>query len=208
MNTITLLNDAPLTRISCRMIKRIFDIITALLVLVLICPWALLAIGCCIKLFMPGSILFKQRRTGKDGRIFVCYKIRTMNPKNKADEYNDPGINAHPLANFLRLTGLDELPQFWNVLKGDMSMIGPRPHMLIHDEEYAKEIANYYLRYSVKPGITGWAQVNKLRGEKDIEKVRKRVEYDLWYIQYWSLGLDMKIIVRTIGMTIKNGLRL
>lgn len=190
-------------RKDCRMIKRIFDITTALIVLVFIYPWAFLIIGICIKTCMPGPILFKQRRTGKNGSVFICYKFRTMDAGNQADNFVDPSKNRLPLGNFLRLTSLDELPQFWNVLKGDMSIIGPRPHMLIHDEEYSKLIAEYPLRYSVKPGITGWAQVNRLRGERDIERVKKRVQYDLWYIEHWSLGLDIKIALRTFYVMVK-----
>ena len=149
METETLLNNAPLTRNSCRMIKRTFDIITALIVLVLIFPWVYLIIACCIKIFMPGPIFFKQKRTGKDGAIFTCYKFRTMDAKNHSDEFIDPQLNKYSLGNFLRSTSLDELPQFWNVLIGDMSIIGPRPHMLVHDEEYMSKIEEYPLRYAV-----------------------------------------------------------
>lgn len=150
METETLLNNAPLTRNSCRMIKRTFDIITALIVLVLIFPWVYLIIACCIKIFMPGPIFFKQKRTGKDGAIFTCYKFRTMDAKNHSDEFIDPQLNKYSLGNFLRSTSLDELPQFWNVLIGDMSIIGPRPHMLVHDEEYMSKIEEYPLRYAGK----------------------------------------------------------
>ena len=204
METETLLNKAPLTRSSCRMIKRTFDIITALIVLILIFPWAYLIIACCIKIFMPGPIFFKQKRTGKDGVIFTCYKFRTMDANNHSDEFIDPQLNKYSLGNFLRSTSLDELPQFWNVLIGDMSIIGPRPHMLVHDEEYMSKIEEYSLRYAVKPGITGWAQVNGLRGERDIKRVKMRIDYDLWYIQHWSVALDMKIMFRTIGVMIKK----
>lgn len=204
MDTKILLNNAPLTRNSCKIIKRTFDIITALIVLVFIFPWAFIIITCCMKIFMPGPIFFKQKRTGKDGFIFTCYKFRTMDAKNRSDEFVDPQSNIYSLGNFLRTTSLDELPQFWNVLKGDMSIIGPRPHMLVHDEEYMSKIEEYPLRYAVKPGITGWAQVNGLRGERDIRRVKMRVDYDLWYIQNWSVALDMKIMFRTIGVMIKK----
>lgn len=186
------------------MIKRTFDITTALIVMILFFPWIYLIIACCIKVWMPGPVFFKQNRTGKNGKIFTCYKFRTMDARNSSDEFIDPKINQYSLGNFLRMTSLDELPQFWNVLKGDMSIIGPRPHMLIHDEEYMKKIEEYPKRYAVKPGITGWAQVNGLRGERDIERVQMRVNYDLWYIQHWSLSLDIKIVFRTIGVMIKN----
>lgn len=204
MNTHISLKDAPLMRPICKMIKRIFDIIVATLFLVLIFPWTYIIIACCIKICMPGPIIFKQKRTGRNGKVFVCYKFRTMDAHNHADEYVDPQMNKYSLGNFLRVTSLDELPQFWNVFKGDMSIIGPRPHMLVHDKEYMSEIATYSLRYAVKPGITGWAQVNGLRGERDIKRVKMRVDYDLWYIQHWSLGLDIKIMLRTIGVMIKK----
>ena len=204
MNTKTLLDNAPLTRNSCRMIKRTFDITTALIVLVLIFPWIYLIIACAIKIIMPGPIFFKQKRTGKGGNVFICYKFRTMDAKNCSDKFVDPQLNKYSLGNFLRATSLDELPQFWNVLKGDMSIIGPRPHMLIHDEEYMNKIKEYSLRYAIKPGITGWAQVNGLRGERNIERVKMRVSYDLWYIQHWSIALDIKIMFRTIGVMIKK----
>ena len=185
MNTQILLNKTPLMRKNCRMIKRTFDIIAALVVLVLFFPWAYIIIACCIKIYMPGPIFFKQK-------------------SNQADEFVDPQMNKYSLGNFLRITSLDELPQFWNVLKGDMSIIGPRPHMLIHDEEYMSKISEYPLRYTVRPGITGWAQINGLRGERDIERVKMRVNYDLWYIQHWSMRLDIKIMFRTIGVMIKR----
>ncbi|WP_195449219.1 sugar transferase [Bacteroides nordii] len=204
MDTQTLLNKTPLARTSCRMTKRIFDIIASLIILVLIFPWIFLIIACCIKIWMPGPIFFKQSRTGKNGKIFTCYKFRTMDARNRSDEFVDPQINKYSLGNFLRLSSLDELPQFWNVLKGDMSIIGPRPHMLVHDEEYMHKIEEYPLRYAVKPGITGWAQVNGLRGERNIERVKMRVDYDLWYIQHWSFGLDIKIMLKTIGVMIKR----
>lgn len=204
MDTNILLKNALLMRPTCKMIKRIFDIIVATIFLVLIFPWAYIIIACCIKTCMPGPIIFKQKRTGRNGKVFVCYKFRTMDARNQADEYVDPQMNRYSLGNFLRITSLDELPQFWNVFKGDMSIIGPRPHMLVHDEEYMNEIETYSLRYAVKPGITGWAQVNGLRGERDIKRVKMRVEYDLWYIQHWSLGLDIKIMLRTIGVMIKK----
>lgn len=191
---------ASLNKTGYRIIKRIFDIVVAAVVLIFIFSWVSLIIACCIKIYMPGPIIFKQRRTGKNGRIFICYKFRTMSANNQADEYTDPLSNKYLLGNFLRRTSLDELPQFWNVIKGDMSIVGPRPHMLVHDEEYMQTIPNYGLRYIVTPGITGWAQVNGLRGENKFERVKMRVEFDLWYIQHWSVWLDIKIILRTIGV--------
>ena len=191
-------------RKKCKMEKRIFDIIIALMVLIFIFPWMYLIIACCIKICMPGPVFFKQKRTGKGGIVFTCYKFRTMDALNRPDEFIDPKANKYSFGNFLRITSIDELPQFWNVLKGEMSIIGPRPHMLVHDEEYMSKIDIYSLRYTVKPGITGWAQVNGLRGERDIKRVKTRVDYDLWYIQHWSFKLDIKIMLRTIGVMIKK----
>lgn len=204
MDTQVQLHNTPLIRSYNKMIKRTFDIVAALIVLVFIFPLTYLIIACCIKLYMPGPIFFKQKRTGRNGKVFICYKFRTMDAKNRSDEFIDPKMNKYSLGNFLRITSVDELPQFWNVLKGEMSIIGPRPHMLVHDEEYMSKINTYHLRYAVKPGITGWAQVNGLRGERDIERVQMRVNYDLWYIQHWSLSLDIKIMFRTIGVMIKK----
>jgi len=153
---------------------------------------------------MPGPVFFKQKRTGKNGHIFTCYKFRSMDARNSSDEFVDPKLNKYSLGNFLRTTSLDEIPQFWNVLKGDMSIIGPRPHMLVHDEEYMQAIPEYKLRYAVKPGITGWAQVNGLRGERDLKRVKMRVDYDLWYIKHWTITLDFKILLRTVGVMLKK----
>ena len=187
-------------------IKRAFDILISICILVFIFPWVYIFIWLCIKLTMPGRIFFLQKRTGIEGSTFICYKFRTMKPNCDADllqAYDgDPRIT--PFGKFLRDTSLDEMPQFWNVLKGDMSIVGPRPHMLLHTSEYEKLIPQYVQRLAVRPGITGWAQVNGLRGEtENIDKMRKRVEYDIWYIRNWSIGLDLKIIFRTIKVVWK-----
>ena len=185
-NSLMDIDRKPLEMAGNKIVKRSFDIITASIVLICIYPWIYIFVAGSIKVFMPGPIMFKQKRTGKDGRIFTCYKFRSMDAKNRSDEYVDPHSNQHKFGNFLRMTCIDELPQFWNVLIGYMSIIGPRPHMLVHDEEYSKVIAVYPLRYAVKPGITGRAQVNGVRGEREIERVNMRVDHDLWYIQNWS----------------------
>ena len=204
MDSETSLKTAPLTRLGNKLLKRSFDITFASIVLICVYPWIYIIVAGCIKVFMPGPVMFKQKRTGKDGRIFMCYKFRSMDAGNCSDKFVDPQYNKYSLGNFLRTTSIDELPQFWNVLKGDMSIIGPRPHMLVHDEEYSLAIPQYSLRYSVKPGITGWAQVNGLRGERDLKRVKMRVEHDLWYIQNWTILIDLKIIIRTIGVMIKR----
>lgn len=185
------------------LLKRIFDVLVSVLVLVCIFPWVYVIIWMGIKLTMPGRVFFLQKRTGRGGKTFICYKFRTMQPNAEADVLQaykgDPRITA--FGKFLRNTSLDELPQFWNVLKGDMSVVGPRPHMLLHTSEYEKLIPQYVQRLAVKPGITGWAQVNGFRGETEcIDKMKKRVEYDIWYIRHWSAWLDLKIILRTVGV--------
>ena len=183
------------------LVKRISDIIIAIIIIVLISP-LLLAIAIGVKLSSPGPVLFKQRRNGLDGHEIVVYKFRSMRTMDDGEVVrqatrNDPRVT--PFGAFLRRTSFDELPQFFNVLAGTMSIVGPRPHAVTHNEEYRQMIKAYMVRHKVKPGITGWAQVNGQRGETDtVEKMRLRVEYDLEYLRNWSLGLDLKIIVSTI----------
>jgi putative colanic acid biosynthesis UDP-glucose lipid carrier transferase len=185
------------------MIKRISDIILASLILVLISPvMAALAIG--VKLSSPGPVLFRQRRYGLDGQEIVVYKFRSMTvtedgPVVRQATKNDARVT--PFGAFIRKTSLDELPQFINVLQGRMSIVGPRPHAVAHNELYRQMIKAYMVRHKVKPGITGWAQVNGHRGETvTVEKMRSRVEYDLEYLRNWSLGLDLQIIARTVKL--------
>ncbi|MBY4765878.1 undecaprenyl-phosphate glucose phosphotransferase [Burkholderia ambifaria] len=182
--------------------KEIFDRCFAAFVLVALMP-AMLIIAMTVKATSRGPVFFRQRRKGADGRVFRIYKFRTM--RLHAEQ---PGIvrqatrhdaRITPLGRFLRRTSLDELPQFINVLQGDMSVVGPRPHALEHDELYRKVVDRYIQRYRIKPGITGWAQVNGYRGETDrLEKMQGRVEHDLYYLQNWSFGLDMRIVGATI----------
>jgi len=183
------------------LVKRISDIILASFIVVLISP-LLVAIAIGVKLSSPGPVLFKQRRNGLDGHEIVVYKFRSMRTMEDGEVVrqatrNDPRVT--PFGAFLRRTSFDELPQFFNVLAGTMSIVGPRPHAVTHNKEYRQIIKAYMVRHKVKPGITGWAQVNGQRGETDtVEKMRMRVEYDLEYLRNWSLGLDLKIIVSTI----------
>ena len=183
------------------LVKRISDIIIALVIIVLISP-LLLAIALGVKLSSPGPVLFRQRRNGLDGHEIVVYKFRSMRTMEDGDVVrqatrNDPRVT--PFGAFLRRTSFDELPQFFHVLAGTMSIVGPRPHAVTHNMEYRQIIKAYMVRHKVKPGITGWAQVNGQRGETDtVEKMRMRVEYDLEYLRNWSLGLDLKIIASTI----------
>ncbi|MFA6013558.1 MAG: undecaprenyl-phosphate glucose phosphotransferase [Gallionellaceae bacterium] len=190
-------------------VKRLEDIIFATLILLIISP-ILLGIAIAVKTTSPGSILFKQRRYGLNGAVVEVWKFRSMTVCDDGAHVvqakkNDARIT--PLGAFLRKTSLDELPQFINVLQGTMSVVGPRPHAVAHNEQYRKLIKGYMLRHKVKPGITGWAQVNGWRGETDtLDKMQKRVEYDLEYIQNWSLWLDIKIVFLTVfkGFSGKN----
>ena len=195
------IRNEPLQSVSNRLLKRSFDILFSSLVILLLYPWLYLVIGLLIKLSSPGPVLFKQKRTGLYGKDFDCYKFRTMRVNKEADELqatrNDP--RTTPIGAFLRRTNLDEIPQFVNVLKGDMSVVGPRPHMLKHTEQYSQLIDKYMVRHLVKPGITGWAQITGYRGEtKTLEQMEGRVKRDVWYIENWSFFLDLKIIYVTV----------
>ncbi|WP_394172407.1 undecaprenyl-phosphate glucose phosphotransferase [Thalassotalea litorea] len=192
-----------------RLVKRIQDIVISSIILLLISP-VLLAISVAIKLSSPGPVFFKQHRYGIDGKPINVWKFRSMTAMDNGDKVvqatkND--VRITPLGAFLRRTSLDELPQFINVLQGGMSIVGPRPHAVAHNEEYRKLIDGYMLRHKVKPGITGWAQINGWRGETDtLEKMQKRIDYDHQYISNWSLSWDLKIIFMTIfkGFVNKN----
>ncbi len=199
------LREEPLEYFPNRFIKRAFDIIVASIFLFTVFPVLLLFIGLAIRIESNGSIFFKQKRTGKKGEDFYCYKFRSMNQNNDADEKqatkNDDRITK--IGSFLRKTSLDELPQFWNVLIGDMSIVGPRPHMLKHTDKYSELIDKYMLRHLALPGITGWAQVNGCRGEtKDIREMERRVKLDVWYLENWTFWLDLKIMFQTAYLAI------
>jgi putative colanic acid biosynthesis UDP-glucose lipid carrier transferase len=183
------------------LIKRASDVILASVILLLVSP-LMLAIAAGVKLDSPGPVLFKQRRYGLDGREIAIYKFRSMKVLEDGDTIrqaarDDPRVTA--FGAFLRASSLDELPQFINVLQGRMSVVGPRPHAIAHNELYRRLIRGYMIRHKVRPGITGLAQVNGARGETDtLEKMRRRIEYDLDYLRHWSLVLDLKIILKTI----------
>lgn len=190
-------------------LKRSFDVVVAAMILTVIAlPMLLIALG--VKGSSPGPVLFKQRRYGVNSDMIEVYKFRTMTVTEDGSEVrqatkNDSRIT--PFGAFLRRTSLDELPQFINVLQGSMSIVGPRPHAVAHNEEYRGLISGYMLRHKVKPGITGLAQINGWRGETDtLEKMQKRIEYDLEYINNWSVLLDAKIVIKTIlgGFTGRN----
>lgn len=186
-----------------RLVKRLEDIVLSSLILAAISPLLLfIAIG--VKLSSPGPVIFAQRRNGLDGEEIVVYKFRSMRTMDNGSVVpqatkGDPRVTR--FGAFLRRSSLDELPQFVNVLQGRMSIVGPRPHAVAHNEQYRQLIKAYMVRHKVKPGITGWAQVNGHRGETDtLEKMQARVEYDLEYLRNWSLGLDLQIIARTVKL--------
>ncbi|MET4605084.1 Undecaprenyl-phosphate glucose phosphotransferase [Bradyrhizobium sp. JR4.1] len=202
-NTFTAeLRRAPLSRNE-RALKRTLDLAGTALALIVFAP-VMLVTAVLIKATSKGPVFFRQTRNGFNGRAFKIYKFRTMRvledgPKIVQAQKNDPRVTA--IGKWLRKTSIDELPQLFNVLKGDMSLVGPRPHAAAHNTEYEQIIGNYAYRHHVKPGITGWAQVNGYRGEtRALEMMQKRVEYDLWYINNWSLWLDVRIIVGTLGV--------
>ena len=190
----------PLERSVNRIMKRSFDLLFSSAFLV-VSPVIFIPIAIAIKLSSPGPVFFKQMRTGYKGRDFLCWKFRTMNVNAQADtlQASEHDPRKTKLGDFLRRTSLDELPQFINVFMGDMSIVGPRPHMLKHTEDYRRLIGQYMVRHLIKPGITGWAQVRGYRGQtEELWQMEKRVEHDIWYIEHWSFLLDMKIIVSTV----------
>lgn len=192
--------DTPLSGIN-RVLKRVEDIVLSALILLLISP-VLACIALAVKMTSPGPVIFRQTRYGMDGKPIMVWKFRSMRVmENDAvvtqATQNDPRVTR--VGNFLRRTSLDELPQFINVLMGEMSIVGPRPHAVAHNEQYRALIEGYMLRHKVKPGITGWAQINGWRGETDtLEKMEKRVEFDLEYIREWSLWFDIRIVFLTV----------
>lgn len=201
--------ENPLENICNRAVKRLFDIVCSLVFLI---PTALMFpfIWLIIKIQSPGPLFFKQARTGIDGKTFMMLKFRSMHVNKDADRLqatkNDP--RKFPFGNFMRKANIDELPQFLNVLKGDMSFVGPRPHMLAHTEQYSALIDKYMVRHFVKPGLTGWAQVTGFRGEtKELWQMEGRVKRDIWYMEHWSIWLDIRIIwltAKTIFIHDKN----
>ena len=187
------------------MIKRTSDIVLGLAIQLALLP-AMLVIALAVKLTSPGPVIFRQRRYGLYGEEIIVYKFRSMTVSDDGAaivqaQVNDPRLT--PIGAFLRRSSLDELPQFFNVLQGRMSIVGPRPHAVAHNEQYRKLIKGYMLRHKVKPGITGWAQVNGLRGETEtLDKMQARIQYDLDYLRSWSLWLDLWIILKTVKVVL------
>jgi len=182
-------------------VKRIFDVIFSLIVIIGVLSWLTPILGLIIKMESKGPIFFKQKRNGLDYKEFYCYKFRSMRPNPEAHLYqikkNDPRVTR--IGKIIRKTSIDELPQFINVLKGNMSVVGPRPHMVSHTHMYAEKIDKFMVRHFIKPGITGLAQVSGFRGEvEDDNFIINRVKYDIFYLENWSLLMDLKIVVKTV----------
>jgi undecaprenyl-phosphate glucose phosphotransferase len=191
----------PLELLENRIVKRTFDIVCSTLFLCTIFPFIYIIVGVAIKMSSPGPIFFKQKRSGEDGKEFWCYKFRSMRVNTQCDTLqateHDPRKTR--IGEIIRKTSIDELPQFINVFKGDMSIVGPRPHMLKHTQEYSQLINKFMVRHFVKPGITGWAQVTGYRGEtKELWQMEGRVMRDIWYIEHWTFLLDLYIMYKTV----------
>ena len=201
------MRSEPLDDVSSRGRKRFFDLVVSFLVIVFILSWLIPLLGIIIWFESKGPIFFAQQRTGRDNKTFNCLKFRSMRVNSEANtkqaQRNDDRLTR--IGKFMRRTSLDEFPQFINVFKGEMSIVGPRPHMLRHTEDYSKIMGQYMVRQFLKPGVTGWAQVHGYRGEiKDDEQLRKRIEHDIWYMENWSIWLDMRIMFLTVYRTIKG----
>jgi putative colanic acid biosynthesis UDP-glucose lipid carrier transferase len=197
----------PLENMFNRMMKRLFDIFFALFIIIFVFSWLFPILAIIIKMETPGPIFFVQKRSGRDNHPFNCYKFRSMQVNKDSDKVQATRTDSRitKVGAFLRKTSLDELPQFFNVLIGNMSTVGPRPHMISHTEQYAQLIDRFMVRHFLKPGITGWAQVNGLRGEtRTTEAMLQRVEADVWYLENWSFIFDMKIIFLTIWNSVKG----
>jgi putative colanic acid biosynthesis UDP-glucose lipid carrier transferase len=198
--------DEQLEKFENRIIKRAFDLSLTLLLFITVLWWLIPLLSLLVVITSGFPVFFIQKRSGRDGRVFNCYKFRTMhlNPHadEKAVEPEDPRLTK--FGAFLRRTSLDELPQFLNVLRGDMSIVGPRPHMLKHTREYSTIINRYMVRHFLKPGITGWAQTNGFRGDITGNRMEERVKKDIWYIENWSFLLDIQIILKTIRLMLSG----
>jgi putative colanic acid biosynthesis UDP-glucose lipid carrier transferase len=198
--------DTPFSGVN-GIVKRGSDIVLSIIILILISP-IMLAIAIGVKMTSPGPVLFVQRRYGLDGKDIYVYKFRSMSVCENGDQIKQATRNDNritPLGAILRKTSLDELPQFFNVLQGRMSIVGPRPHAVAHNEMYRKLIKGYMVRHKVKPGITGWAQINGHRGETELlEKMEARIEFDLDYLRNWSLKLDLAIIAKTVLVVVND----
>lgn len=200
------MNESPFVGID-GVVKNVSDFVLALLIIILLSP-LMACIALAVKITSPGPIIFKQRRYGLNGEEIVVYKFRSMTVTDDGEKIEQAKKNDQrftKIGGFLRRTSLDELPQFFNVLQGRMSIVGPRPHAIAHNELYRKLIKGYMLRHKAKPGITGWAQVNGWRGETEsLEKMKARIEHDLYYLKHWSIWLDLWIIIKTVWIVMRK----
>jgi putative colanic acid biosynthesis UDP-glucose lipid carrier transferase len=201
------LRPEPLEDLGNSIRKRVFDILFSLVVIIFVLSWLTPLIAILIKLSSPGPVFFRQWRSGKDNKPFRVIKFRSLavNEDAHTKQVTRGDSRITPLGKFLRKSNLDELPQFFNVLAGSMSVVGPRPHMLRQTETYSKILGQYMIRHFVKPGVTGWAQVSGFRGEiKREDQLRKRIEHDIWYLEHWNPWLDIRIIFLTLYITFKG----
>ena len=201
------LRTIPLDKEINKRFKRFFDVVFSIIIILFLLSWLTPLIALLIKLESKGPVFFVQKRNGLNYKEFYCYKFRSMRLNSKADleqvQKNDPRVTK--LGKVIRKFSIDELPQFFNVLLGDMSVVGPRPHMVSHTEMYAKSIDKFMVRHFIKPGITGLAQINGCRGEVETEKdIVNRVKFDIFYLENWSIILDLKIIYKTVFNAIKG----
>lgn len=186
-----------------RTLKRLLDIVISLAVIVFILSWLVPLLVIIIKIESRGPGIFKQERSGRNNKPFWCYKFRSMRVNNSDRQATKGDYRTTRIGAFMRRTSVDELPQFFNVLFGEMSIVGPRPHMLKHTEEYSLTVDQYMDRHFLRPGITGWAQVNGYRGEiRDHAQIIGRTECDIWYIENWTITGDFKIIFKTIASVV------
>jgi len=195
------LRKIPLEEPLSKLLKRITDILVSIIVIVFIMSWLVPLIGILIKMESKGAVFFKQKRSGINNNHFMCYKFRSMKQNDEADlvQMTKGDMRVTKIGKFIRKTSIDELPQFFNVLLGDMSVVGPRPHMVSHTKMYADSVDRFMVRHFVKPGITGMAQVKGYRGEIEIKRdIINRVKYDIFYIENWSILLDAKIVFLTV----------
>jgi len=202
-----LLRHVPLGYVHNALIKRGFDVLFSSIAIILLFPILFPVLAILIKLSSPGPIIFKQQRTGVRGKEFTCLKFRTMKMSNDAHtkQATRDDDRKTKIGDFMRKTSLDELPQLFNVLMGDMSLVGPRPHMTMHTNEYSPQVDKYMVRHFIKPGITGLAQIRGFRGEtKDIELMEQRIKSDVEYVENWTLGMDIKIMLQTALLLMKG----
>lgn len=201
------LRNVPLDKRANKIVKRAFDIVFSLIVIIGVLSWLTPILAIIIRSESKGSVFFKQKRNGLNYKEFYCYKFRSMRLNDIAHTHqvtkNDPRVTK--IGAFMRKTSIDELPQFWNVLKGDMSVVGPRPHMVAETERFVQKVNKFMVRHFIKPGITGLAQINGYRGEVETDTdIINRVKYDIFYLENWSFLLDLKIIVMTVYNAIKG----